>query len=1022
MAARGPANVRPDSTDGMRRISGGDDFRYGLLGPLLVRRSGDPVAVNAGKHRALLAALLVDANRAVPVEVLVDRVWGDDPPANTQGALQSHVTRLRRLLGGAPGPITTQPDGYAITVADDAIDVDRFAAAVREAYEIRDSGDLETAAAKLKSALALWRGDPFADIPSDVLAREVVPGLVEQRLLATESRIALDIALGRHRDLVAELRDLTNRYPLRERFWAQLMRVLYENGRQAEALDCYRIVSERLADELGIDPGPELRAAHQATLTGEFDEPAPRVRVADDRAPRNDLPGDVPDFTGRDDELRELAGVVPPSGTAWDVPAVVAINGMAGVGKTALALHAAHRLAAQYPDGQLFVDLHGHDPSRAPLEPAAALDTLLRALRPAGARLPESLDERAALWRADLADKRIVLVLDNAATAAQVRPLLPGRSGSLVLITSRRRLTDLDASHTVPLGLLPHQDAYALLARVIGPARAGAEPDAVNEVITCCGHLPLAIRIAAARLHSRPAWTVGYLVARLRDEQRRLTELATGERSVTAAFELSYRQLTPEQQRLFRALGLPPGRHVDTYLAAAIIGTDPDQAEDLLEHLVDLNLLDQPTAGIYRFHDLLRQHARATAERTDPEPDRRDALTRAFDYHLAATVEANRHLERGGFGLDPELEHPPAYLPDMATNALAMRWLDDECDNLVAATMYAAEHGWPAHAWQLPYTLWRYFELRGRYEDWIATHHRALAAVGDKADEALAAVNRTLGTVYWHTGEYDRALAHYQHAMDAYGRLGNRKGEAVTVSNIGNIHFKLGRLRLAFDHYERGLRMEGPDGINLSNIGMLCMRMGRYAEAVDYHTQALAHSRAAGDLRHEANTLDNLGEVYQRLDRRTDAMDHYERARTLFAEVGDRSGEGRALNHVGMIHCRQGRYEQALDCQERALAMLSGVGTPNTVSQIHNGIGETLSAMGRKDDARPHHESALVMAIDTANLYLQAQSHQLLGNTHVDTDPDVARDHHQRGLAIFTRLDVPEAAALRAALGNLTGH
>jgi len=702
--------------------------------------------------------------------------------------------------------------------------------------------------------------------------------------------------------------------------------------------------------------------------------------------------------------------VVPPNGAA-----VVAINGMAGVGKTALALHAAHRLASHYPDGQLFVDLHGHDPSRDPLEPAAALDTLLRALRPAGARLPESLDERAALWRADLADKRIVLVLDNAATAAQVRPLLPGRSGSLVLITSRRRLTDLDTSRTVPLGLLPHRDAYALLARVIGPARAGAEPDALDEVIACCGHLPLAIRIAAARLHSRPAWTVGYLAERLRDEQRRLAELATGERSVTAAFELSYRQLTPEQQRLFRALGPIPGRHVDAYLAAAIIGTDLDRAENLLEHLVDLNLLDQPTVGVYRFHDLLRQHARATAERVDPEPDRREALTRAFDYYLAAAVKANGHLEHGGYGLEPELEYPPAHLPGLATNALAMRWLDGECDNLVAATMFAAEHGWPTHAWQLPYTLWRYFELRGRYADWIATHHRALEAVGDKADDALAAVHRTLGTVYWHTGEYDQALTHYQLAMDAYGRLGNRRGEAVTLSNIGNIHFKLGRLQLAFDHYLRGLHMEGPEGISLGNIGMLCMRMGRYAEAVEYQTQALALHREAGDSRHEANTLDNLGEVYQRLDRLTEAMDHYERARTLFAEVGDRSGEGRALNHVGMIHCRQGRYEQALDCQERALAMLSDVGTPNTVSQIHNGLGETLSAMGRPDEARPHHESALVMAIDTANLYLQAQSHQLLGNTYVDTDPDVARDHHERALAIFTKLDVPEAAALRSA-------
>ena len=692
--------------------------------------------IKAAKQRVLLASLLVDANRVVPVEVLVTRLWDMAPPRGARNTVQNYVMRLRGAVSDTAEPVVieTRPEGYLIEVADDAVDLHRFRALVRSAETV--AADHPEQASKLAGeALELWRGPPLLDVPSEVLHRDLVPALMERRLAAVELGIAVDLRLRRPRDLIGELRELTAAHPLRERLWGQLILALYQAGRQAEALECYHGVAGLLAEELGVDPGPQLRELHQAVLTNDPDLSPPAAAqqlggreiaelpaigplaaglpagvggaaagsaTAGSAAGRNDLPGDLPDLTGREDDLRTLLAALPADQEAPAV-VVVAIDGMAGVGKTTFAVHAAHQLCERYPDAQLFLDLHGHTAEQEPTSPVAALEVLLHALGVSDDQIPDSLEERTGLWRAELAGRRALVVLDDAATAAQVRPLVPGGAGCLVLITSRRRLTDLDTAHTHTLDVLSPVAARALFSRIVGADRASAQPAAaeagdvdaaaVPEVVRLCGYLPLAIRVAASRLRDRPAWRVVHLVSRLRDEQRRLAELAAGDRSVAAEFALSYQHLTGAQQRLFRLLGLVPGDSFDAPLAAVLVCSQVPAAEQLLEELVDVHLLQQPSPGRYRFQGLLRDHAFRRALQAESEAERQAARRRLFDFYLHTASAATRHCF-------PAAVQPPLRQPAVAVRPLAFAdkhqaaaWLEAEAGNLRAAIGSAAGDG-----------------------------------------------------------------------------------------------------------------------------------------------------------------------------------------------------------------------------------------------------------------------------------------------------------------------------------------
>ncbi len=977
--------------------------RLRVLGAVEAFTDGNRIDIGPARQQCVLAALLVDANRPVSVDQLVDRVWGQRAPERAVGTLHSYLTRVRQALGGVVS-IVRRSGGYVLSVDEQVVDLHRFHLLVARA---RENDDPEL----FEEALRLWRGDAFAglDTPWVAMVREQ---LGRERLAAELDRNDLALRLGCHAEVLPALWSRTAEQPLDERIAAQLMLALYRSGRQADALEHFDLTRRRLVDELGSDPSPPLRRLHEAILRGQVDapEPAPTVVV------RNDLPGDLADFTGRATEMRHVLGSIPDDPDSPTAVVIEAIDGMAGVGKTTLAVHLAHLLADRYPDAQLFVDLHGHAADRTAVDPLTALDTLLRALGVPGERIPADLAERSALWRAELATRRALVVLDNAADAAQVRPLLPGTSRALTLVTSRRRMLDLETARVLSLDLMPHRDAVALFTTVVGDDRPALEPDVVDEVVALCGHLPLALRIAAARLRSRPTWTVRHLARRLRQG---LSELAVGDRSVAAAFALSHQHLTAEQGRLFRLLGLVPVSGFDAFAAAALAGVRVDHADRLLEELVDVHLLEQPTPGRYRFHDLLRDHASAVAAETETEAGRDEALARLFDYYLHTGTAAGGHL--GPSARRVRIDHPPADAPSFADGAEALVWLDGEHANLVSVVLHAAEHGPPAHSWQLTQALWRFYFIRGHVDDWVATHRAALRAARSSGDRfAQAEVLKSLGTAHWQARRSPEALEHYRDALALYREIGERKGEAAVLGNLGLIYDQMGRYAEAIDHHQQDLdlcRLIGDrrgEGTTLSNLGLVCERVGRYEEALDHCREALVIMREFGDRWSEGETLIHLGIVHHRLRDHAEALRCQREALALMRELADRQREGQVLANIGHVLSEAGEHAEALENLRLALAITRENGDRIEETRVLNDFGEAHRAAGLSSEA--DHRRALANALDTDDRHQQARAHVGLGHAVVAGDPQAARLHWELSLAIYQELGVPEADEVSAHL------
>lgn len=806
---------------------------FGLLGPLDVVLDGHRVHVPPGKRRVVLAALLLRPGQVVGIDELVELAGG------SRNALQTTVGRLREDLG-RPDLVRTKPGGYLLDVRPDEVDVHRF-------------DQLEP-----PQALALWRGRPFADIGSDALERDHLPALTEKYLATLEARIETDLRNGKHERLVPELRTLTGQNPTRERMWAQLIVALHRCDRQTEALQAYEDIRTRLAEELGLDPGKDLQKAHQQVLT------------ADNRPKsRNDLPGDIPDFAGRAEDLDEILAAVP-SGCV----AITAIDGMAGIGKTTLAVRAAHRLARKFPDAQLFVDLHSYTEGVEPRTPSDALLALLTALGVPAYDIPDGLDARAARWRAEMAHRKALVVLDNAGSAAQVRPLLPGTG--LVLVTSRRRLVDLDAAHTVSLDVLSEKDSIDLLTGIVGKR---ADLDDSREIVRLCGYLPLAVRIVGARWRTRPAWTAQDVTRRL--TEHRLTELTAGERSVAGAFALSYQQLTPDQQRLFRRLGLHTGEDWDAYLAAAVIGSTRAEAERLLDELLDVHLVQQMENGRYRCHDLLAEHAKASAEQEEAE----EAVLRILDFYLHTAALAEFRMSPGRPQIDSVVRYRPFDPPPLATGRQAVKWWDTERRNLRAAVYLAAYRGYYAHAWQLPHHLAIFLLLRGHGRERIELQNVALAATHQLGDlKARAEALRGLGSAY--IARHDAQPARHLHeALELMRQIGDRRGQASVFRLLGIIARESNELDKAQEHFERSLEL----------------------------------MRVAGAPTDEANVLHHLGLVYVLRGQNDEALAHLESGLALFEEHDDVPRSAIALQDIAFTHYYLARDDECVACLERSL-------------------------------------------------------------------------------------------------------
>lgn len=1010
------------------RVSGpGTEFR--ILGPLEAWVDRERRPLGDKRQERVLAVLLLEANRVVPVSRLVDAAWGEEPPTTASHQVRKMVADLRQRLPAPAVTIATDGPGYRMILGEDQLDLRMFDLRLARAREAESAGLVSNAVTQLQAALGLWRGPALEGLDSQLI-RSAAEILDERRMGVLEHLTDLRLSLGDARELIGDLRALVADNPLREGLRGQLMLALYRCGRQADALQLYDEGRRLLAGELGIDPGPELARRYEDILRNDpdLDLPAAPERPAVPAAarvagtpPPSTLPYDLSDFTGRADELEGLLTIVEKAPDR--APTVVTIDGMAGVGKTTLAVHAAHRLAERFPDGQLFVDLHGFTPGRDPVDPAEALSTLLAALGVPGDQIPVDVVARSAAWRVQAAGRRMLVLLDNAANAAQVRPLLPGAGGCLVLLTSRARL-GLDGAVPLSVVLPTDADALSLVGRLLGEDRLALEPAEVAELIEACGRLPLAMRIAATRLNNRPHWTVSYLVTRLRREERRLGELALDDRSVEAAVGLSYHGLGPEQQRMFRLLGLHPGADFDPYAAAALTAVSRERAEALLEDLLDARLLIQRELGRYTFHDLLRSYAHA-ALREGPEPDAERAVVRLVDYYLHTADTAAYQIQPGRYRVDLALANPPAELPPMDSRAEAMDWFDAERRSLLAVAHYAVNNRLDQHASHLPRALAMYLLLRGQIQDESPLLEGAIDAarrLGDRDAEMRTLF--TLVIALWHVGRFRDALEYASRALIIATDLADRRGEGVCLSRIGMLYNELGHYGEALDYNERALviHTETDDRQEqrtvLNSISFALAALGRYDEALAAASRAVAIERELGGASFGAAGLVNEAVARTGLGDLTGALATLDEAGGLARQVGSVGVEAEVAAQSAEVYRRLGRLDEAYRCGRRALDIVWAIQRPTVTSAVENILGAIHRDRGEPGPALERHQRAGELAERTELRIELARALEGVGRSLAELgDAEGAEEHLRRALGLYEAMGVPEAGTLRNSLG-----
>jgi DNA-binding SARP family transcriptional activator len=925
--------------------------RFGLLGPLLVEDgAGQVVVVSAARQRILLAALLLRANATVSIEKLADALWGACPPSNATPVVRTYVMRLRRTLGDIGSRIVSQPSGYLLRVQNPAeFDVPEVELLLQAGREAAEAGQWSQASESLSTALSSWRSAPLADVFSDSLRNAELPRLAELRLRLTEARIEADLHLGRHGDLIAELGALTAEHPLRERFRAQFMLACYRSGRQAEALEAYREARATLIGELGVEPTPELRDLHERILAADSrlavadpGQVSVRTRLSDlprsepERPVPRQLPATVRHFVGRAAELTELTGLARESAAAAGTVAISVISGTAGIGKTALALHWAHREASRFSDGQLYVNLRGFDPSGTPVTPAEAIRGFLDALDVPAERIPVSPTALCGLYRSLLADRRMLILLDNACDERQVRPLLPASPGCLVLVTSRSQLTGLaaaDGAHLLTLDVLAVEDARELLARRLGAARVAAEQEAAADLSALCALLPLALNAMAARAAARPAVGLGALADELRDARGRLDALAApdADTDVRAVFSWSYRALSSQAAALFRLISLHPCREIGVAAAASLAAVPPDQARTLLRQLTSAHLLAEPVPGRFACHDLLRIFAAEQARTADSEDERRSAAHRMLDHYLHAACAAELLLSPRPSPVSLPKPRPGTIPADLADRAQAVAWLGTEYQVLLAVTRYAAGHGFETHAWQIPLFLASYFDMTARWPDWAAAQEVALAAAERAGDVAGQANGRHyLGFACIRLRRFPEARRHLRQALTRFRQLRDQLGEAHAYSTFA----------------------------------IACRLEGQHAMALAHGRAALQLYREAGYQRGQANALNAIGWFHAHLGNHREALASCQEALGLNQQTGNEAGEAATWDSLGYAHHLLGQHTEAIGCYQHAIDIFGRLGHQYFAAESRAGLGNAQDAAGDQDAARRAWQQALAMLDD----------------------------------------------------------
>jgi DNA-binding SARP family transcriptional activator/Tfp pilus assembly protein PilF len=1004
-------------------------MRFAILGALeAYDDEGRRLRIGGPQQHSLLAVLVLDANNVVSADRLVECLWGDRPPGTARALLQGCVSDLRRRLCAGRELLITQHPGYRLRVLPDELDADRFERLVVAASEPGVSPG--KGAALLEQALALWRGPVLGGAAPDAVQAEVA-GLAERRLVVLEQRIDLDLSLGRSANLVAELESLVRSNPLRERFWVQLMLALHGSGRRVEALAAYQRVRRVLVDQLGVEPGAALRAVHDAVQKGDDPWKAHRTgrEPRTDREPRPVVPAQLPPavaaFTGRAEHLKWLDELLPAGGGTASFGVV---SGTAGVGKTALAVHWAHQVRASFQDGQLYVNLRGHART-PPLPPVEALAGFLQALGTPADQIPVEEDQAAALYRTLLADKRVLVVLDNARSAEQIRPLLPGSPGSLVLVTSRHQLGGAvaqDGARPLTLDVLDRDEAVTLLTKVLGAQRVAAEPEVSAELVDRCDRLPLALRIAAANLALRPRRRIADQLADLSTEDRLgALEVPGDEQSaVRAAFGLSYGVLPEPARLLFRRLGLPPGPDVTVPAAAALAGYETGTAAQLLDSLVGAHLVHSDTDGRFALHDLLRLYAGERADQEDDAADRATATARLFDWYLRTADAAARQLYPSALRLPVPTNDTEVPVAGFADPASALGWFDAELANLVATIQYTAEHGPHPFAWLLADILRGYFMLRVLPVEWAVTV-RAGRSAAEAAGESRAQVAIELSAAGAHLRQnrYPRAIEHFHRALTINRRVGWPEAESSALGNLGTVYLSSGRLRLAADHFARGLVIDRRVGwlagqaAKLGNLGVVSRYLGRLAQAEVQLREVLSLFDKLGSRYGEAIALGNLGAVLHLLGRFPEAVSLLTRAVETHRELGDRGTEANDMIALASVHLDAGRLAEARDLAESALALATEIGEHNYVADACTVLGSVHLRLDERGPAEEEYRRALDVTRRTE--FRRTEVAALIGLAEVRRargDTQRARNHAEvaRTLARSIEHRVLEGRALLA--------
>ncbi|MGW7573351.1 BTAD domain-containing putative transcriptional regulator [Streptomyces sp. NPDC054765] len=966
-------------------------MRFSVLGPFRAWRGETELDLGPAQQRAMLAALALRAGRTVSVDELVDSLWGEDPPARSVGVLRTYASRLRRVLEADrshPEVLVSAGGGYLLRLPSSCLDVDHFQEQVTAAEQAREAGDTSGAETLLRKACAMWEGVPLAGLPGP-LAQMHRARLTEQRLSAVRARLEVELELGRHAAIIGELTALVSEHPLQESLRELLMLALYRSGRKSEALAVFADARQALATELGIDPGPPLRDLQHRILQSDPGLSAPLTpesgkagkQTGRTRTRPAQLPADIADFTGREETIRPLRTDLTADGAGMPLALV---SGMGGVGKSALAVHVAHAVRDHFPDGQLYADLRGAGDS--PADPAQILAGFLVSLGIAEAAIPEGITERSALLRSRLADLRVLMLLDDARDSAQIRPLLPGSSSCAVLVTSRAWLTKIPPSLLVKLEPWPSDEAVALLTRIVGDQRVAAEPSAARQIAKACGFLPLAVRTAASRLASRPAWRLSQLAGRLASERYRLAALEAGDLAVEASFRLSYEQLDEQSARAFRLLALPDGPDVSSAAAAALLQVPEHDAERLAETLTDLGLLSCPHPGRYRYHDLLRLFAGKLADEIDGPAAQHAALERLLRHYLAAVTGLYRVIRPG---------YP---FPDLVSPGVPERVFTDPLDGI----------------------------------DWVQAEIAAVLAVARQALREAGASVPVLADLVLVLIQ----LVDLGKMVPELCALARRIAEAARAAGLPDCElrarytlfwalretFRTQEARAEAEQVVALCRQAGQDALLapvLVGLALTSVHHGPDEKVAAWCDDAVARAAALGNRSIQAFVEGMAAMVDTAIGRPEQARQRTERSLQVFRELGDFIGQVHMLYVRAMALHGLGRLGEAYLDYEECLAALNAFGSHDRIPGVMVALAQLHRAAGRSAQAVSVAEAALAAAKEVGLEQRQARALTVLGQARCDLGQrDCGHAHLRDALAIFHRLGTGEAAQIQMLLAE----